>query len=152
MSDDIKVRLVSAKDATLLQDEDLPGYQKEEQGSVRISSGNLLWSYRKEHKINNIQVNPSDLDLPIDTDDLLTEAFRLHVVPRSAIFWMSPDNEESIKKYDQLLKDASDGKIIIVNEDKQYDQSKGAFMVWVRYDEAAWELHPRYDYLKKEQK
>ena len=143
---------VSAAEARLLTEDDLPGREKEDNGDIKLSNSGPLWSYREEHQIQNIQVQKSDWNLPIADDDMLSKAFRLHSVPHSEMFWMSPDDEESMAKYNQILQDAYDGKIIIVDEQKQYDQSKGKFLVWLRYDEVAWELHPRFAFIREERK
>lgn len=149
MSEDTVGRLVSAKEAFMLTDEDLPGAEQRPEGIV-ASNGDALWDYRNENRINGVIVRESDRDLAVENDEMLAKAFRIHAVPKSLIFWMSPEDEESIKKYDDLLKMVSDGRAIIVNEEKQYDQSKGKFMVWIRYDEICYELHPRFSFLKEE--
>lgn len=143
---------ISAAQARLLTEDDLPGREKEDEGDVKLSNSDNLWAYRSEHQIQNVQVRQSDWDLPIADDETLAKAFRLHSVPHSEMFWMSPDDEESMAKYNQILQAAYDGKIIIVDEQKQYDQSKGKFLVWLRYDEVAWELHPRYEFIREERK
>lgn len=79
-------------------------------------SGNALWSYRNEGRINGIPVAEKDCSLPIDREDLLQAAFQLTSTPRSLIFWMSPDDEDAIKAYDSLLKRAADGSVLIQDE------------------------------------
>lgn len=149
MSEDTVGCLVSAKEAFMLTDEDLPGAEQRQEGIV-AGSGEALWSYRHENRINGVLVQECDRDLAVENEEMLSQAFRIHSVPKSMIFWMSPDDPESIEKYNELLNMVSDGRAIIVNEEKQYDQSKGKFLVWIRYDEICYELHPRFDFLKEE--
>lgn len=137
----------SITDASLV---DYPFKEPEKKKNVIDDSANLLWSYQNTGTIDGTPVDPSALNLPIDRQDLLATALYLDRRPKSAIFWMSPEDEESIKKYDQLLDDQFHKKILIIEELKQYDQSKGKFMVWVRYDELCYMLHPRFEYLKEE--
>ena len=124
---------------------------KEEKAENQISTiGNELWSYHNEGRIHGIPVVDNAVGLPIDRDDMLDVAFTLKRVPKSKIFWMSPEDEESIKLYDAMLAQQADGQLIIIDELKQYDTSKCKFMVWLRYDELSYELNPRFDYLREE--
>jgi len=143
---------ISAAGARLLTEDDLPGREKEDDGSIKLSNSDALWSYREEHKIQNVQVKQSDCNLPIADDETLAKAFRLSTVPHSEMFWLSPEDTEALEKYNQIIQAAYDGKVIIVDEQKQYDQSKGKFMVWLRYDEVGWELHPRFEFIREERK
>lgn len=124
---------------------------KEEKAENQISTvGNELWSYHNEGRIHGIPVAENAVGLPIDRDDMLDVAFTLKRVPKSKIFWMSPEDGESIKLYDAMLAQQADGQLIIIDELKQYDTSKCKFMVWLRYDELSYELNPRFDYLREE--
>lgn len=148
MSDNLIGRLVSAKDAGILTEEDLPGYKKQDDNTIVAGSGDALWAYRNEGKINGIVVRESDCNLAIDKDDLLQRAFQIHSIPHSEFFRLPAD----LDKYNQLLKDVYDGKATIVDEQKQFDAAKGEFIDWVRYDEICYELNPRYSHLKEETK
>ena len=128
---------------------DIPGGEPQ-QNQVVSSVGDLVWEYHELGRINNIPVADTDLNLPIDREDLIDAAFTLKRIPRSKVFWMSPEDEESIKLYDDLLAQQTDGKIQIIEEAKQYDPNKGKFIVWLRYDETTIELKPRYAYLREE--
>lgn len=139
-------RTVSAADAALA---DSP-IKDEQPKNVIDGSANLLWMYQNTGTINGTPIDSSALGLPIDRPDLLEAALYLNRKPKSAIFWMSPEDTDSIEKYDQLLEDQFNGKVLIVEELKQYDQSKSKFMVWVRYDELCYMLHPRFAYLREE--
>ena len=156
MSDSVMMEgLVAAKDVELLSEDDLPwddNDQQKHKNNIVVQQGEALWSYRYENKINGIVVADADRDLAIERDDQLPERFRPHFVPRSKIFWLSPDDTEQNDEYEKLLKDVYDGKAIIRDEQKQYDSAKGKFMVWIRYDEVCYELHPRFSYLKEESK
>lgn len=154
MSEDILYtgRLVSAKDAKLITDDDLPKAEEEEQKGIVFSDGDALWSYRNEGKINGYPVDSGSLNLPIERDDQLLKCFRPRLTPHSVLFWLSPDDPEENEKYNKLLQESYDGKISIVDEQTQYDAGKGKFMVWVRYNEVSYELHPRHSYLKEEKK
>lgn len=148
MSDNPIGRLVSTRDAGILTEEDLPGYKKQDEKTIVASNGDDLWAYRNEGKINGIVVRDSDCNLPVDKDELLQKAFKIHAIPHSEFFRLPAD----LDKYNQLLKDVYDGKATIVDEQKQFDAAKGEFIDWVRYDEICYELNPRYSHLKEEKK
>lgn len=138
--------MVSLQDAML---EEPP--MGDPQGANIVSSvGDLVWEYHELGRINNIPVAGADLNLPIDSEKLIDDAFTLKRIPRSKVFWMSPEDEDSIRLYDDLLAQQTDGKIQIIEEAKQYDPNKGKFIVWLRYDETTIELKPRYAYLREE--
>lgn len=142
--------LVSSHDAGLVLDSMLP-QDGTQQPHELDPLGNALYSYKFEDRINGIVVAKQDRKLPIDREDLLAVAFRLKSTERSWVFWMSPEHEENCKKYAELLNQANEGRVRIVEETKQYDTAKSAFMVWIRYYECEFELHPRFEYLRKEQ-
>ena len=140
---------VSAVDAVAFTDDLLPRGPEETEREIS-PRGNALWKYRKEGTINGIPVAPGDRDLPITRESYLHTAFELKTVPRSSVFWLSPEETESIDKYDELLARAGNHEIMIVDETKQYDAAKGKFMVWIRYNEVLYALHPRFDSLREE--
>ncbi len=111
--------------------------------------GNALWSYRNEHRINGVPVAEGDTELKITSDDILLSAFVLDRRPMSAVLYVAPGSEGS-EQYDALLARAYAGEIVIVDEIKQFDAANARFVVWVRYDEVRYVLHPRYKYLREE--
>ena len=143
-------QVYSAKDTELLQDSQLPKASQEGAPQDISSVGNALWSYKTEGKINGVPVKSSDAGLPIDREDLLQAAFQLESIPRSMLLWLSPDDEEAIAKYDELLNRVYNGSVIIVDEMKQYDSAKSKIMVWIRYNEVSYALHQRFQYLREE--
>ena len=105
-NDPILGELVSAGDVNLICYEDLPGLDidqddKNKKNVVTAYTGDALFAYREENKINGIIVNDADRDLPVERDDQLQQAFRLHQIPHSEILRLPADNE----KYNQLLHD-----------------------------------------------
>lgn len=149
MSEEVDFGHVVSLDEALLSDE--PGEQSKEEEQL-TTIGNALWEYHNLGRIGGVPVADDAVGLPIDRDDMLGVAFNLKRVPKSMIFWMSPEDTESIKKYDDLLNKQTDGELIIVDELKQYDMNKCKFMVWIRYDLLSYELNPRFDYLREELK
>ena len=143
--------VVSTKEAELLQNKDLPGSEQEVESEIS-SVGNALWYYKNENTINGIKVAPDSQGLPIDREDLLNAAFTLTSVPRSLLLWLSPDDTDSIAKYEDVLRRVADGSVLIQEEIHQYDANKGKFMVWVKYTEVSYRLHPRFQYLREEMK
>jgi len=142
-------RVDSIADASIFSEDELPG--SAETPDIHITDeGNALWSYQREGRINGIPVVESARGLKIDNDELLSVAFELERVPKSEIFYMSPDNQEGIGKYDTILGKVYNGEAVVLEENKQYDAQKGCFLVWVRYDLLAYKLHPRFEYLTKE--
>ena len=139
-------QMVSLNDAFLA---DLPGASAAV-NQVAADAGDAVWEYHELGRINNIPVADSDKNLPIEREDIIDAAFTLKRIPRSKVFWMSPEDTDSIKLYDDLLAQQTDGRIQIIEESKQYDPNKGKFIVWLRYDETMIELKPRYAYLREE--
>ena len=147
MTDEIDFgRMVSLEDAMLAES---PA-DDDKQNNIISPMDDVLWEYHELGRVNNIPVAEADQKLPIDSERLLDGAFTLKRTPRSVVFWMSPEDEESIKLYDDLLAQQTDGRIQIIEELKQYDANKGKFIVWLRYDETVIELKPRYAYLREE--
>ena len=60
-------------------------------------------------------------------------------------FWRGTQAE-----YDAILDRAYKGEIILVDEIKQFDAANSCFLVFVRYDEVMYKLHPRFNYLRGE--
>ena len=143
MSDADYGHVVSSEEATLTE---TPNQQENSTTGVISDVGNALWYYHNEGTIRGIPVADNSVGLPIDREDLLDVAFILRRTPRSKIFWMSPEDEESIKLYDKLLNAQAEGRLVIIDELKQYDMNKCKFMVWLRYDELLYELNPRFEY------
>jgi hypothetical protein len=138
-------QLVSAHEARMFDDSMLPKETQEPESKILLKTGNALWSYRNQNRIYNIPVAEQDRDLPIERDEELLAMFELHREACSEMFWMSPDDEESVKRYDNILKRLSDGEIEIIHEDKQYDAAHSRFLVWIRYDKLWFQLHPRFN-------
>lgn len=139
--------VTSAKDAYI---SDI-GMQPQDSGDQTITqTGNALWEYKHENKINGIPVAEEYKNLKIDRDDLLYAAFYLDSVPKSEIFWFSPDDADAIEKYNDILQRAYNGSIIIQEELKQYDTTKCKYLVWVKYNEVRYMLHKRFNYILEE--
>lgn len=147
MSDADYGHVVSSEEALLTE---TPQSQENSTSGVISDIGNALWYYHNQGTIRGIPVADNSIGLPIDREDLLDVAFILRRTPRSKIFWMSPEDEESIKLYDKLLNAQAEGRLVIIDELKQYDMNKCKFMVWLRYDELLYELNPRFEYLREE--
>ena len=137
---------VSIEEAQLIT----PPGQEQQTKDASIDPNSDLWSYHHLKRIQGFPVAEGDLDLPIGKESTLDDAFYLKRTPRSKIFWMSPEDEESIALYDGLLALQADHQIQIIDELKQYDTSKCKFMVWIRYDETCFALNPRFDFLREE--
>ena len=139
-------QLVSLEDIHLPE----PPIEHQDGTSTVSSVGNDLWFYHNRGVLHGIPVADDAVGLPLDREDMLDVVFLLKRTPKSKIFWISPEEADSIKMYDGLLQEQADGKLIILDELKQYDTSKCKFMVWVRYDELVYELNPRFEYLREE--
>ena len=137
-------QIVPPQDAKIFSDSMLPGQEPEKKELLMGGSGNALWSYYNEGTIYGYPVAEEDKNMPIEREEQLSAMFEPKHEAKSEIFWLSPDNEESIKRYDDILKMVSEGKAVIVEENKQYDAAKGAYLVWIRYDKVWFQLHPRF--------
>ena len=140
--------MVGIDDTALTLPDTLPGNSEihEDFGS---DAGDALWWFMNKGTINGVPVADVDRSAKVDSDKLLQEAFILERVPHSEMFKMSPDNADELARYDELLKKVYEGKALIVDETKQFCPDKGYFLVWMRYDELRYVLHPRYAYLKE---
>lgn len=143
--------VVSAKDTALLQDEMLPqNGTNNEVDELSIGAAlNPLWFYHKEGTITGIPVADEDKDLPIVSDAQLMSAFELQRTTRSVLLWLGPNEKEANECYNKILEMQDKGSAIINEETKQYDPSKGMFIVWVKYTKLKYKLHPRYNYLRE---
>lgn len=141
--------LASAGDAFIM-DDGLPPLAETVKASPVTTDGNALSSYRQENRINGVPVAPEDRNLKIGQEDLLNAAFELKRRPRSVLLYMSPENTESQEAYNALLDRVYSGEAVIVDEIKQFDATGCRFVVWVRYDELVYRLHPRFEYLREE--
>lgn len=133
----------SAEDAELMSPESLPG-QPDVYTDDRSA---LLWEYHNEGTLNGVKVREEDRNLPVDTEDMLQAAFELNRTPRSVVLLITPDTGAA--EYEALLQRQSRGEIMIVGEDKQYSATKDGFVVWIRYEEIEYRLHPRFKHLKE---
>lgn len=125
--------------------------QDEQDDGIRLEGqGNLLWSYQNEDRLYGIPVEEQFRKLKIDRDETLVNAFELVRRPRLLLVLMNETSEEATRKYNDLLDAVYDGRAEIVDETRQFDPAKSAFLVWVRYNELSFRLHPRYNYLLEE--
>ena len=139
------LKTIKASDAELCKDPSIIPDKAE-----FTSQGTALWSYRHEGRINGIPVVETDRDLLIDSDDVVNTAFRLNSKPMSKMFWLSPDTQESLKEYNELLARAADGEITITEETREFDAAHSRFIVWVHYAEISYSLHPRFEFIRKD--
>lgn len=150
MDDSCFGHIVPPSEARILQDDILPGAETQTNSPLMAGTGNALWSYHNEGKIYGYPVLEEDRDLAIERDEEILQKFEPKREAHSEMFWMSPDDEESIKRYDNILKMVTDGTINIIEENKQYDASRGAYLVWIRYDKVWFQLHPRFRQLRED--
>lgn len=141
-------KAVSMKDAAIMTPDMLPMGDPEQEGAV-YSDDPDLWEYHEQHRIHGVPVAEEDRKAPIDKPDVLRMAFVEDVKPHSVILWMSPEDEESQRKYQEIMDMVYDHRARIISEDKQYDTTKNKFMVWIRYEELECRLHPRFQFLKE---
>ena len=125
--------------------------EQEEQQPYIDTVGNSLWDYQHEGRINGVPVFEGDRDLKIDRDDMLAAAFTLYRTPRSLLLYLAPgDDDKGNAKYSELLLAAADGSVEIIDELRQWDAGSNRFVLWVRYDELEYRLHPRFAFLREE--
>ena len=143
--------LVGSENAQVLVESDLPGMSEEQDPQGVSTATNPLWEYHELGTINGVQVNPDARNLNIDTLDKLLVALQLQYRPKVFVCWISPDDEAGMAAYTALLDRVSRLEIVIDEETRQYDPGKSAYMVFVRYSEISYGLHPRFNYLRGEQ-
>lgn len=124
--------------------------ERREADITLTDQGNILWSYINEGRIYGVPVAQEHRGLKLDTDEAVTNAFELVRRPRSMVLLINTEATEDRRKYDELLDAVADGRAEIVDELKQFDPAKSAFLTWVRYNELVFRLHPRYSYLLEE--
>lgn len=135
-------------EAMKLVDKGDPG--RKDTDIVLQDQGNLLWSYMNEGRIYGVPVAQEHRGLKLDTDEMVANAFELVRRPRSMVLLINTEAAEDQRKYEELLDAVADGRAEIVDELKQFDPAKSAFLTWVRYNELVFRLHPRYSYLLEE--
>lgn len=114
--------------------------------SIKLDAqGNLLWEYRNKGTINSIPVDKADLDLQIDSDDIINQVFYLERNKKSVMLWFDVNNQED---YNNLLDRENRFEIYIETEDKQYDADKHGYWVWIKYYELKYRLNNRYEHLR----
>lgn len=141
--------LTGPEDAGVAAYDDLPLVEPDGPAAQDMPQS-LLWEYMNQGTINGVHVAQSDRNLKISSSDMVQNAFQLERVPRSLLVYMSPDDEDGQRRYDEVLSKAYAGEVMIVDEQKQFDPAKGRFVVWLRYDEVHYALHPRFSYLREE--
>lgn len=144
--------LVSIADTTVRMkgevDETEDGSNVVNTGSSEV--GNVLWEYQKLGRIYGIPVNKEHVGLGITSEDMLFMMFKLSAKPGLLLLSMSPEDAESKKKYDSLLERVYDGSVRILEESRQFDATSCRFIVWIKYEELQYDLHPRYKYMAEE--
>ena len=139
--------LAAPEDASVMLGGALPAYEDAAEG--KPDSG-LMWEYLNKGTLNGVPVAAADVGLKIDDEDTFTSVFRLHRSPKTLLLYLSPDDEQSLKKYNEVLERIYAGKAMAVDEQKEFDPAHGRFVVMLRYDEICYELDPRYHYLREE--
>ena len=141
-------QLTGMDEADLLHEDDLPRPEPPEQSSAISAEATPLWEYLTQNTIGGIQVEEGSRGLQINSSDLLMVAMQLKQVPKVFVCWLSPEDEAGKKAYSDLLAMAGERRIFIDEETRQYDTAKSAYMVFVRYSEVSYVLHPRFEYLR----
>lgn len=144
-------KLDAPEDADMLLTGGLPFDDNDaDDGNVLDMSSTPLWGYLNEGRLNGTPVAAEDCGLKIADEAMLRAAFVLVREPHSLLLYMSPDDADSQAKYDSIISRMYSGEVEIIDEQKQYDPSKGRFVVWLRYDVVHYALHPRFHYLREE--
>ena len=60
-----------------------------------------------------------------------------------------PHIGKPIEEYTKIQEDAYNGKVMILEESRQYDSTTQRFMLWLRYDIIYYALSDRYEYLRE---
>lgn len=124
--------------------------QQEDAFDVSSDAGNVLWSYHNENRLNGVPVADEDRGLKIDDEGMLGSVFVLCRTLRSMMLYLSPDGGEGVDRYNDLLDKINDGRAEIIDEIRQWDQDNSRFVLWVRYNDLEYRLHPRFSYLREE--
>lgn len=126
------------------------GFNPMQQQDEPSDKGEELWSYQRLGKINGVPVRECDRGLKISTQSLLTDAFVLDRKPHSYVFYVKPEDNESLALYNDILDKVHEGTVEIIDELRQFSSSKEAFLVWIRYNELLYVLNERYNWLHEE--
>lgn len=111
--------------------------------------GNALWVYQKQGLINGVPVEDSAKGLSISSDDELRAAFMLDRRLRCLVLRLYDGDCPDKLKYDELLDKAHAGSLSIVSEDTHFDETRGQFLIVVKFEELQYKLHPRYAFMKE---
>lgn len=144
MVNDIYGNICSARDTGLAPE---PPTQADDAVAQAFNDGESLWCYHNTNKINGIPVSPEATALPIDSEELLQAALVLQRRPKSAVMFITAEDTE-VSAYQQLLDRVSRCEVEVIDELREFDAQHSRFIIWVRYNELQYVLHPRFEYLK----
>lgn len=143
-------KLTSVQEASLMSTADIALQGTDGDADSVPGEGNSLWLYQTQGRIYGIPVEDSARSLKIDSDEMLDTVFQLDRRPKSLLLALAPGEQSALDEYDRLLDKVYNGTASILSEDRQFDQVNGRFIVWVRYEELKYVLHPRFSYLREE--
>lgn len=138
--------LINPNQATLLNQDDLPEWAHE---FAPVDANNPLWEYVTLGTIDGYRVAEDAKGLPIESAERLQTALVPVLTPDSEILVISADDKAGLDRYNELKRKEAAKELVVLSEASQYDSSKSAYIVWIKYSYVEYRLAPRFEYLKE---
>lgn len=118
------------------------------QAGIAVDMSDALLVYRRQGLVDGVPVHDNAKDLLVDSQDQLRRALMLDQQIFTFLQWISPDTPQDKRlQYDLIQQRAIKGQYNIIEQIKQYDPSKSAFIVFVKYAKLTYTLNPRFQHL-----
>lgn len=119
---------------------------------VTADTSQQMWDYRNRNKFRDIPVAKGAVDLPVNSLQELQHALQLKAVSKVWVGYISPAQQDVnyVQAYQQLKQRQDIGQLVIIDQDRQFCPGLNKYMVLVTYSEMAYQLNPRFQFLKQE--
>lgn len=117
---------------------------------ITVNKDQLLWQYHSKGTIAGIKVNQKDLDLNIDRQDQLLDAFQMDQDLMVWSGWLSPQHKQHLKQYQQIKRKQLAGQYQILDQNKQYSMNKDAYLAVIVYAKVEFKLNDRYSFYRQD--
>lgn len=118
------------------------------QPGLSVDMSQLLLTYRRQGTVDGVPVQDNARQLLVRSQQQLRKALRIQQQLYTFLQWISPDTPQQIRlQYDTIQQKALKGQYSIIQQIKQYDPAKSAFIVFVKYAKLTYTLNPRFEHL-----
>lgn len=120
--------------------------------AISADTSQQMWLYRNKNIFRGVPVSQEAADLPVNSIQELQSALQLSAVSKVWVGYISPAEQDIkyVQAYQELKQRQDKGQLIIVNQDRQFCSGLNKYMVLATYSEIAYQLNPRFQFLKQE--